>query len=316
MLFIIKIVDKYNMATINLKDYDVVYISYDEPNADENWAELLKWVPNAKRVHGVEGIAHAHIAASRLSTTEKTITVDGDNRLYADLLSHSFEVSDPYYTTDTLVNWPSKNIINGLSYGNGGIKLWPTHVLANRNTNELAATESAQHTDYCMGLASQITFHKSFSYTVINGSPLQAWRAGFREGIKLCLNRGIRDNLDNIWQDGILKLTQWMTIGADIENGMWAILGARQGCYYAYFTNKSLDILSDYTKLNDYFDNKNKYMSTNEITSRCLHLEGIIGSAFSIAEPFTKMQSKLVKKLQTKTTPSGYHWVTRQEVQQ
>jgi hypothetical protein len=302
------------MTRINLKDYDVVYISYDEPNADENWAELLKRIPNAKRVHGVEGIAHAHMAASRLSTTEKTITVDGDNRLYVDLLSHSFEINDPYYSTDTLINWPSKNIINGLSYGNGGIKLWPTHILANRNTNELAATGSAQHTDYCLGLTSQLTFHKSFSYTVINGSPLQAWRAGFREGIKLCLNRGKRDSLDNVWQGGIQKLLIWMTVGEDTDNGLWAILGARQGCYYAYFTNNSLDILSDYTKLVDYFENKNKYTSGEELINRCLHLGSIIGSVFDIAEPFTQTQSKLVKKLQN-NVEHGYHWVTKQQVQ-
>lgn len=315
MLFIIKIVDKYNMVTIHLKDYDVVYISYDEPNADENWAELLKWVPDAKRVHGVKGIAHAHMAASKVSSTEKTITIDGDNRLYKDLLSHSFEMNDTYYNNDTLINWPSKNIINGLCYGNGGIKLWPTHVLANRTTNELAPSGTAQHTDYCLGLSSQMTFHNSFSHTVINGGSLQAWRAGFREGVKLCLNRGKRDNLDNVWQGGIEKLLLWMTVGADVENGIWAILGARQGCYYACFTDNSLDILSDYMKLNDYFENKNNYMSTEELNSRCLHLGGIISSVLDISEPFTQMQSKLVKKLQN-NTEHGYHWVTKQEVQE
>jgi hypothetical protein len=302
------------MVTINLKDYDVVYISYDEPSAEENWAELLKWVPNAKRVQGVKGIAHAHMAASKLSTTEKTITIDGDNMLHTDLLSHSFEIDDPYYNCDTLINWPSKNIINGLCYGNGGIKLWPTHILANRNTNELAPTGTAQHIDYCLGLTSQLTFHKSFSHTVINGSPLQAWRAGFREGVKLCLNKGRRDKLDNVWQGGILKLLIWMTVGADVGNGMWAMLGARQGCYYVCFTNNPTDILSDYSKLNDYFDSKNKYMGTNEIIGRCLHLEGIIKSVLDVAEPFTETQSKLFKTSQSNTMHSGYHWVTKQGI--
>jgi hypothetical protein len=303
------------MVTINLKDYDVVYISYDEPDAEENWEDLLKWVPNAKRVHGVKGIASAHMAAGRLSTTEKTITIDGDNKLYRDLLSHSFEIDDPYYNADTLINWPSKNIVNGLSYGNGGIKLWPTHILRNRDTNEMAPAGSAQKTDYCLGLSSQLTFHESFSHTIINRSPLQAWRAGFREGVKLCLNKGRRDKLDNVWQGGILKLLIWMTVGADVENGLWAMLGARQGCYYTCFTNNPTDILSDYIKLNDYFDSKNKYMSSEELISRCLHLGSIIGSAFDITEPFTQMQSKLVKKLQS-NTEHGYHWVTKQEVQE
>ena len=36
-------------------DYDIIYLSYDEPNAEKNYADLLSKVPWAKRVHGVEG---------------------------------------------------------------------------------------------------------------------------------------------------------------------------------------------------------------------------------------------------------------------
>ena len=41
--------------------YDIVFISYQEPNADENYNKLLKRFPLAKRVHGVKGIHQAHI---------------------------------------------------------------------------------------------------------------------------------------------------------------------------------------------------------------------------------------------------------------
>ena len=43
------------MAKIDVTELDIFYISYDEPNAEEHWADLLNKVPWAKRVHGVKG---------------------------------------------------------------------------------------------------------------------------------------------------------------------------------------------------------------------------------------------------------------------
>ena len=39
--------------------YDIVFISYKEPNADEVYAKLKETYPMAKRVHGVDGIHNA-----------------------------------------------------------------------------------------------------------------------------------------------------------------------------------------------------------------------------------------------------------------
>ena len=39
--------------------FDKVFISYQEPNADENYENLLKRFPDIKRVHGVKGIHEA-----------------------------------------------------------------------------------------------------------------------------------------------------------------------------------------------------------------------------------------------------------------
>ena len=45
---------------------DVVFLSYREKEAEENYAKLLSRVSNAKRVHGVKGIFNAHKRASKL----------------------------------------------------------------------------------------------------------------------------------------------------------------------------------------------------------------------------------------------------------
>ena len=50
--------------TIRVTNLDFVFISYREPNADENYADLLNIVPWAKRVHGIKGFDNAHKAAA------------------------------------------------------------------------------------------------------------------------------------------------------------------------------------------------------------------------------------------------------------
>ena len=58
---------------------DVVFISFEEPNADENFARLLTFAPHAKRVHHVEGEYNAYMAALRIASTPYFFTVDGDS---------------------------------------------------------------------------------------------------------------------------------------------------------------------------------------------------------------------------------------------
>ena len=49
-------------------EFDVFFLSYDEPNADLHYADLCNKVPWAKRIHGVKGSDHAHKAANLLKS--------------------------------------------------------------------------------------------------------------------------------------------------------------------------------------------------------------------------------------------------------
>ena len=64
-----------------VSDLDFVYISYAEPNKEQNWADLKSKVPWAKRVDGVKGFDSAHKAAAEKAETDFFISVDGDNVL-------------------------------------------------------------------------------------------------------------------------------------------------------------------------------------------------------------------------------------------
>jgi hypothetical protein len=83
-------------------------------------------------------------------------------------------------------------------------------------------------------------FPRVYSESVITGSPFQAWRAGFREGVKMTLLDGVRvppqEIREQIWWHNIHRLRMWSTVGAHEENGMYAVYGARLGTWLANCT--------------------------------------------------------------------------------
>ena len=81
--------------TVRTRDipYDVVMLSYREPEADANYAKLLEKVPNAKRVHGVKGIFNAHQRASEIADTKMFYVIDADAILLDDFKFEYFSNS-------------------------------------------------------------------------------------------------------------------------------------------------------------------------------------------------------------------------------
>jgi len=58
--------------------YDIIFISYNEVYAEENFAKLKERFPLVKRVSNVQGIHNAHIAAAKRSFTKMFWVVDAD----------------------------------------------------------------------------------------------------------------------------------------------------------------------------------------------------------------------------------------------
>ena len=281
------------MRKIAVSEYDVIYISYDEPNADRNYAALCSKIPWAKRVHGVKGSDAAHKAAAKLSTTDRFITVDGDNVLTGKFLNQIIEVPENVNFDNCVVSWPSYNIINGLMYGNGGIKCWPKHVVEGMRTHELADSDNVKsQIDFCWDLE-YLPLDKSFSEIHNNGSALQAWRAGFREGVKMSLEQGQRvKQLKDVWWGNYKRLGIWMMVGADIDNGIWSILGARQGCHMTHFTDWDFINVRDFDYLNEFFNNNVAYLDPLEESKK---IGEIIKNEIPVDVPLTAEQSKWFK---------------------
>jgi hypothetical protein len=235
-----------------VSDLDFVYISYAEPNKEHNWADLKSKVPWAKRVDNVKGFDSAHKAAAETAETDFFISVDGDNILDEKFL---LETLDFTKTNPKAVHrWRAKNNINGLVYGNGGLVGWHKETCAGMKTHENADTDENQ-IDFCWGVPHE-NLHNCYSTTVINATSQQAFIAGYREGVKMSTDKGKpipAENFRTIWRNNLNILSTWCTIGADIDNGKYAMLGARMGCFYTVIEDNN-----DIFKIRD-LDDMQKY---------------------------------------------------------
>jgi hypothetical protein len=244
------------MPLLKIDEIDMVFISYDEPNAEMNYAKLLEIAPWAKRVHGVKGSDACHKAAADRSETEWLVTVDADNIIDEKFLDIVIETDE--YSNAQAFSWPGKNVINGLRYGNGSLKAWRREFIWNMRTHE-AAEVGKNEVDFCWE-SGYIPLTKSYSTTHINSTPYQAWRAGFREGVKMCLNRGIRCKGDTakeaIWWENLHRLKIWLTVGLHAQQGAWAMAGAWEGMYKTMLTDWDIAQVRDFDILGKMFEER------------------------------------------------------------
>jgi hypothetical protein len=91
----------------------------------------------------------------------------------------------------------------------------------------------------------------------------------------------------------------WMHIGADVTNGVWALYGARQGCYMTNCTDWDYVNVRDFKWLNNYWENND-----GKVTDKMLPYEIMgIGETLihelelEMADIFTSEQSKLFKSM-------------------
>jgi hypothetical protein len=260
---------------VDIADLDVIYLSYDEPAKEEFWLKIKNMVPWAVRVDGVKGSDAAHKAAGEASTTERFILIDGDNMPDENFfnLQLDFTDKDPNYKL-AQYRWRAVNAVNGLRYGNGGMSSWTKTYVANMKTHESSDGSDATTVDFCMDSSDNLywAMHDCYSTTYPNHTPFQAWRAGFREGVKMALDRGAKPSIDDFKERvagrNLNNLTIWHNVGADVENGAWAIYGARLGTYMTMLTDWDYRDVADfdnYPALWEKYKNNNPALSAGFI---------------------------------------------------
>jgi hypothetical protein len=232
------------------KPYDIIFISYNEVNADENYKKLKNRFSNAKRIHGVKGIHRAHLEAAKISDTEMFWVVDADAEIVDDF---NFKIEYfPHYDagnrleqTSTVHVWASQNPVNDLIYGYGGVKLLPT-----KNTLEM----NIESVDMTTSISKKFkSINKVSNITVFNTDEFSAWRSAFRECVKLASK--IIDSKYAIETDE--RLESWIKKGEDRPFGKFSIAGAKYGKTFGYQwmgNKKMLSKINDFDWLKEEFE--------------------------------------------------------------
>jgi len=209
--------------------YDIIFISYNELYAEENFNDLKTKFPLAKRVHGVKGIHQAHIAAAKKSFTKMFWVVDADAIILNDF---KFDYLVPDWDLDVVHVWRSLNPVNNLSYGYGGVKLLPKNLTLTMDTNTVDMTTSISTKFKAMDTISNIT--------AFNTDPFSTWKSAFRESCKLAV-------INN--DESLTRLDAWCSLNENAEYGFYAYSGALAGRWYGEKNASNPEALS---KINDF----------------------------------------------------------------
>ena len=224
--------------------YDIVFISYKEPNAEENFSNLYErfntvtmFGDRVKRVKDVKGIHNAHVAAANKVSTSYFYIVDGDAVIVDDF---NFD-----YTTDDedfVHVYRSINPINDLVYGYGGVKLFPTNLTKNMDTTTTDMTTSISKNFKIINEVANIT--------AFNTDPFNTWKSAFRECAKLS-SKTIRRQKNEETES---RLKTWTTVGHDRPFGDYAMAGATAGMEFGLSRGSDLGLINDFEWLRKKFD--------------------------------------------------------------
>jgi hypothetical protein len=222
--------------------YDIVFISYNEPNAESNWNALKERFPRVKRVDGVKGIHQAHIEAAKRCFTKMFWVVDADAEILPEF-DFSYRVDE--YDLETVHVWRSRNPINDLVYGYGGVKLLPRKLTLNMDTSKPDMTTSISQYFKAMPMVANIT--------AFNTDPFNTWRSAFRECAKLASKSIDRQ----VTEETQFRLKIWCSVGADRPYGNYAIAGALAGRSFGENANSDINQINDFDWLKRTFDATN-----------------------------------------------------------
>ncbi len=223
-------------ATKNIP-FEIVYLSYQEPNAQSNYDKLTERFGNIHWIKDVEGIFNAHQTASNTVNSKMFWVIDADADIDADF---DFSYIPDAYDTGVVHVWASVNPITGDEYGYGGIKLFNTQQVRDATTWGL---------DFTTGLSTRFKAMPQISCTTkFNTDAYSTWRSAFRECVKLAAK------VDDT--EAKQRLEGWLHPVPNADFRAEAKAGAEAGVEYAKQYTDDVESLS---RINDYEWLKEQY---------------------------------------------------------
>jgi hypothetical protein len=188
----------------SLRPMDIIFISYDEPGAEERFASLKLKFPRAQWCKGVKGQTLAYITAANMSKTDYFYAVfpkidvvdDFKFDFQPDRLKHPC-----HYIFDCY------NEVIDCTYGHDGVILYNKKLVLKTTSPGLDFTLSQP----VQGVPILSAVNR------LDETPLLAWRTAFREVIKLKLQKSTVENS--------YRLKKWLTPGKG-DNAGWVNKGA------------------------------------------------------------------------------------------
>jgi hypothetical protein len=228
------------------KSLDIVFFSNGEPNADENYDQILKIVSDQSlsnrvvRVKDVVGRVASQHAAANVSNTSWYFLVNGKLKV-----NPKFDFS---WQPDRLQRskhyiFMATNPVNHLEYGHQAIVA---------NNKRLTLLTDVRGLDFTMDSAHEVVDMNS-GVAIYNTDSWTTWRTAFRECIKLKHYSVVNDN-----QQNLDRLNTWLTVG-DGKNGQWSTGGAYDAMEYYESVNGELSELMksyDWAMLKKLYDSK------------------------------------------------------------
>jgi len=205
--------------------YDVFFLSYNEPMAQQHWKKLVRHAPHSSHVSGITGIHNAHYECAKLSKTRNFFVIDADS----EIIDFDFTIKLSAWDRKYVHLWYARNPVNGLEYGWGGIKLFPKEIVLNMSDQPLDMTTSFE-----LKIIPEVK-----SITHYNSSDFDCWRAAFRECVKLAVS----DDYENA-----NRLEQWKHPGTGYGANM-VVKGAVAGEQYGLRNKHNITALK---KINDF----------------------------------------------------------------
>lgn len=203
--------------TLEAQAQDIVFISYDESQADQNYEILKQRFPQAKRVHGIEGMENALRAAAEVSSTPWFYATFAKTRLHEDW-DFGF-VPDRWQEPKHYI-FNAINTSNDLCYGHMGIILYNRNLVLNA-----PAWDNIQGMDYTMSFPTESIPLVSV-YGEFATDAYKAWRTAFRETAKLT-----QWYLDSKCVETLYRVHTWCN-HAKGPFADWVLRGANDGVKY------------------------------------------------------------------------------------
>ncbi len=187
-----------NLKTVNNRMLDIFFISYDEPNGDENFRNLKNRFPHAKRVHGVKGIGRAYAQACERSNTNFFYIIDADSDIYD---SFKFQFKPTESDSNYVFIWHAFNPATGTDYGYGGVKLFHRNFFKDVDKIE-------SQLDF---LSTNIKVIPEIACTTrFNSDPYRSYRGAFREVVKLYTTANVSKVPKKVKTEARQRLAGWM----------------------------------------------------------------------------------------------------------